>query len=499
MASTSPSPTPTPAPAPDSGRCADHEIDLARYIDLLAEMPVAGTEEAAIDRVRILEGLKAACAAAQARETEQFRSLRCQAESDAGMPARERGRGVAAEIALARGESPNSGSRDVGLARALVGEMPHTMTALTRGAISEWKAIIMCKETAWLPVEARQQVDAALAERLETWGVKRLGGEARRLAQQLDPASAVAQSERHERERRVSVRPAPGGMAYLTALLPMRQAVGCLGALKKTAATTVGTGSAAERTQDQVVADLLVERVTGQAEADAVPVEVHLIITDQALLGTSAATAQTGWTDQQGQQTGWTDRRNQANQTGASADPAETPAWCVGHGPIPAESARRWLSESTADVFLRRLYTAPETGQLVQMDSQRREFSGLLRRMVILREDTCRTPWCDAQIKHIDHVVPYREGGKTTLSNGSGLCERCNYTKENPGWQHEATEGGLVVKTPTGHRYRQPTDPLTPLAPPRPAMPGMTVVPETPVIRAVAARGAASSLVVSRT
>ncbi|NUL49538.1 DUF222 domain-containing protein, partial [Cellulosimicrobium funkei] len=344
--------------------------------------------------------LKAACAAAQARTTAALHGLRTQAEAEQGVPVRDRGRGLAAEVALARRESPSTGSRDVGLARALCEEMPHTLAALTRGAISEWKATIMCRETAWLPVQARRQVDELMAGRLEELGVKKLAGVARAHAQRLDQASAVEQMNRSERERRVSVRPAPGAMAYLTALLPMAQAVGCLGSLKKSAATTVGTGDRAERTQDQVMADLLVERLTGQTHAEDVPVEIHLVMTDRSLWGadeSSEADAEHRTATSQDriaenstgtvQPGGGQPERNQAEHDQPEQDRAaqdqvggsEVPAWLVGHGPLPAEVARRVITDSEAEVFVRRLYTEPTSGQLVAMDSKRRTFSGALR------------------------------------------------------------------------------------------------------------------------
>jgi hypothetical protein len=398
---------------------------------VLAGLSTADTEAETIDRIRVLEELKAACAAAQARETAALRELRCTEEAGRGVPVRERGRGVGAEIALARRISPRRGSQEVGLARALVEEMPHTLAALTAGEISEFKATIMARETAWLPVEARREVDEVMADRLAVVGERRLGGEARAHAQRLDPTAAGNHADRAVKERRVSVRPAPGGMAYLTALLPMKQAVACLANLQRTAATTTSTGKAVERTQHQVVADLFVERVTGQRSAEGVPVEVHLVMTDRALFG---------------------------------AD--ETPAWLVGHGPFPAGTARRMLRDADAEVFLRRLYTEPKTGQLVQMDSKRLEFTGMLRRMVILREDACRTPWCDAPVRHIDHATPARDGGATDWDNASGLCAACNYAKENPGWKHRAGPDELEVTTPTGHRYRQPTGQMVVGAPP---------------------------------
>ncbi|MEO9247476.1 DUF222 domain-containing protein, partial [Citricoccus nitrophenolicus] len=359
----------------DSVREDGGAADLLACGSVLSALPVPVSEAEAVDRIRALEELKAACAAAQARTTAALHGLRTEAEAEQGVPVRDRGRGLAAEVALARRESPNTGSRDLGLARALCEEMPHTLAALTRGAISEWKATIMCRETAWLSVQDRRQVDELMADRLEELGVKKLAGVARAHAQRLDQASAVAQMDRSVRERRVSVRPAPGAMAYLTALLPMAQAVGCLGSLKKSAATTVGTGDRAERTQDQVMADLLVERLTGQAHAEDVPVEIHLVMTDRSLWGTTdtdttPVPAAENLAAQAPAAAGPAPRdpadrvpaegpalHGPAEQVPAAENPGDlgpaadepaglspaeaslTPAWLVGHGPIPAEVA----------------------------------------------------------------------------------------------------------------------------------------------------------------
>ena len=85
-------------------------------------------------------------------------------------------------------------------------------------------------------------------------------------------------------------------------------------------------------------------------------------------------------------------------------------------------------------VWLRRLYTHPGTGELIAMDSRARIFPPGLRRFIQARDDTCRTPWCDAPIRHLDHIIPWHHGGQTSQANGAGLCEACNHTKETPGW-----------------------------------------------------------------
>jgi hypothetical protein len=111
----------------------------------------------------------------------------------------------------------------------------------------------------------------------------------------------------------------------------------------------------------------------------------------------------------------------------------------------------------------------------VGMESTRRTFDGNLRRLLLLRDQTCRTPWCGAPIRHADHVTDVADGGPTSLGNGQGLCERCNQTKTLPGWSAEvldATPGEHTVRTttPTGHHYDSTAPPVLPgLRPSRPS------------------------------
>src|SRR5882757_10804180 len=81
-----------------------------------------------------------------------------------------------------------------------------------------------------------------------------------------------------------------------------------------------------------------------------------------------------------------------------------------------------------------------------------------------VRDRTCRTPYCDAPIRHRDHATPRNRGGPTSATNGLGECERCNYAKEAPGWRVDATDENGVhtaeFATPTGARYRSTAPPL---------------------------------------
>ncbi len=238
------------------------------FEDLFVVDPIAD-ESALIARIEALERLKSAAAAAQAHAAAAFAAARAAAEAADGTPARRRGRGVGAEIALARHDSPARGDRHLGFAKALVHEMPHTLAALECGALSEWRATLIVRESACLDVEDRRALDAELCadrSRLEGLGDRRIAADAKAIAYRLDPHAVVERAARAERERTVTIRPAPDCMTYLTALLPLAQGVSVYAALKRSA-DTCGDG----RGRGQVMADTLVERVTGRPATVAEP------------------------------------------------------------------------------------------------------------------------------------------------------------------------------------------------------------------------------------
>lgn len=76
----------------------------------------------------------------------------------------------------------------------------------------------------------------------------------------------------------------------------------------------------------------------------------------------------------------------------------------------------------------------------------------------------CRTPYCNAPIRHHDHATPDRDGGRTSAVNGLGLCEACNYAKEAPGWtvttSVRAGEHRAEFVTPTHATYYSIAPPL---------------------------------------
>jgi hypothetical protein len=402
---------------------------LAGLIDTLRDLPQRVDDVLRIDRIRLLEEVKAAAAAAQAVETAAFAASQRGAQRAAGVPEERVGRGVAAQVGLARRVSPHQAARYLGWATVLVTELPHTFAQLAAGRVSERRAETVARETIWLSREHRLTVDAELGPQLESLGDKRVEAEARRIGYRLDPHGFVARRARAENERRVWLRPAPEAMVHLTALLPVAQGVACYAALTRAADTTFSD----QRGRGQIMADTLVERLTGQTAAPDVPISINLIITDQALL-----------------------------------DGGNEPAIIDGHGPIPAQLARELVTTPSDDtaIWLRRLYTNPESGQLIAMESKQRYFPPGQRHFIRLRDQYCRTPYCGAPIRHTDHIQPAAEDGPTTVANGQGYCEACNHTKQAPSWKttviandHRIHQVETITPTRHHHRSRAPDPP----------------------------------------
>jgi hypothetical protein len=93
-------------------------------------------------------------------------------------------------------------------------------------------------------------------------------------------------------------------MAMLSGYLPVEQGVACYAALRKHADGAVASGDG--RTRDQIMADTMVARLTGQTAAADVNVELQIMMPLEALL-----------------------------------DPhSDKPATIPGYGPLPVDTAR---------------------------------------------------------------------------------------------------------------------------------------------------------------
>ena len=434
-------------PTPQSPLSAAAIAAARREMQAALDGPSGLDDAGRVDAIRALEELACTVSAAQAALAAELSDSVEADHAVLGVPSARRGQGVAAQVAFARRESPHRGQRHLGLARVVRRELPHTWAAWRAGRITEWRATLIARETACLTLEHRLVVDELLAsdhDRLEAMTDRQVIASVQVEANRLDAAAQVARRRQAESERRVSIRPAPDSMVWLSTLLPVKDGVDVFATLTREADRARAQGD--PRTRGQVMADALVQSVLVAARTDAhdtggepgtrtgaarapLPVALGVVMTDTALF--------------------------------AGADDA---AHLDGFGPIPAELAREIVCGAlTAEeaVSIRRLYTSPETGELVAMDARTRTFRGNLARFIRLRDRSCRTPWCDAPVRHVDHVEPSAGGGPTATHNGQGLCEACNYAKTSQRWRSRPEPDGSVTTTlPTGHTYSTRPPPL---------------------------------------
>src|SRR4051794_18983601 len=197
----------------------EHMFDLTR----LAAVDPQADEAALVEQIAELERVKSAAAAGQARAAAALDQRRRRDEAAAGVLAAARGRGVASEIGLARHDSPARGAGHLQVANTLVHDMRHTLAALETGALSEWRATLIAREAADLSAANRRVLDAELCadpSKLEGMGDKRITAEAKRIAHRLDDRAAAERSAKSAAERRVTFRPAPNAMAWVSVFLP---------------------------------------------------------------------------------------------------------------------------------------------------------------------------------------------------------------------------------------------------------------------------------------
>jgi Domain of unknown function (DUF222) len=353
-------------------------------------------ERELLDAISQAQSAENSAAARKASAIRDFALLRAASLTSVGEVEPERvERKIVAEVAVACRVSPFQGRRRLHAARDLHLGLDHVRGLFAAGELAEDKVQKIVVATAHLDRAERATVDARLAtEGIERLGVRRVHDLTTRLAMQVAPDKAEARARAARAGRHVRVRSAADGMADLVAHLPAEQAAACVGALHRAVHDHYVTAESLTRNRGQILADTLVERLTGQTTADDVAVEVQVVMPVEALLYPDSP----------------------------------LPAQIAGHGPVPAQIARDLLATTGRKTF-RRLIT--RDGIVIGGDSRRRSFDGVLETFLRARDgDRCTEPYCDAPIRHIDHVQRWTDGGRTEFVNGRGLCEFHNHARE---------------------------------------------------------------------
>ncbi|GAA4522808.1 hypothetical protein GCM10023160_11870 [Brachybacterium paraconglomeratum] len=366
---------------------------------------------------------------------------------------------TARDFSLVTRRSPSTTKKTLTSAQRLVGAMPRMLQALAGGKITATVAYATASATGPLDDRQRRQVDAILFERLPRMdgaGVKRWQKAVAEAITELDPQGTASRHQAARKVRHVNFTPGEHGMATVSAFLPALDAKLVHKRLSLEAERRRADG--ARHGHGALMADALVDTLLGRdGGMEPVTLELGIMMTERALL---------------------------------SPDHGDV-AHIEGYGPVPVEALREELRNALAEpddpaedrygpdgpqlrVVLRRLFLHPTAGELVAVESQAREFPAALKRFLNWRDGTCRAPYCDAPLRHHDHIVPASKGGPTSLDNGQGACAYCNLAREDDTARVERIEdpelpGHLVAWT--GHGGTTVVSSAPPLGPVAPVVP----------------------------
>ncbi|WP_332642462.1 HNH endonuclease [Aeromicrobium sp.] len=375
---------------------------------------------ARIDAIVALERLNRAT---QAEMVAQIAALHDDRAEDMGIGRGDPTLSVIGEVALARNIGPSAAGTQVGLALGLR-RLPRVAELFADGSIPQPVAQAVVNESVCLAVDDSVVFDGEISPQLPGLTAKKAAKAARREVVRIDVEAARERAERNRADQRVTMFPDTDGVAILQVRGPAEQMLAAHNALDSWARGLRSAGD--ERTVGQIMAQTLVERVTGVAHADAIDVEIQLVMDAPTMLG----------------------------QDGEPVD-------LVGYGPISPDIADDLIAHAP-NPSIRRLLTDPVDGTLLVREPRRRRFDSLTRSHIRARDRMCRMPGCDARIRDDDHIHDHSRGGVTTHQNGQGLCKRSHTIKSLPGWK-VTTEGRTTIwQTPTGHTYRSDPPPLLP-------------------------------------
>ena len=336
--------------------------------------------------------------------------------------------------------------------------------------------MLVVGETTLLTREHRQIVDAELAGRFGSMTPGQARGAAAGIGYRLDPEQAVRRARKAFGDRRVTLRPAPDTMTYLTALLPVASGVAAFAALSRSAAAAKAGGD--PRSRGALMADEFLARMLGGrdivADAAAAPA------TACPPTSTRERPARPGAASKRRRCAAGLDHRSRdpvehltdglpdLPGRGVRRDPVgddrpdaarrrREPAILSGYGPIPAALARHLVRGAddrtprcgygacsrtpTPAAHRRRHPAAPVRPRRAAVPD--RAGPGVPHALVRSSDPACRP-----------HPTPCARWSDRTRQR-RGTLRRVQPDKGVSGWASIADlDGSIVTVTPTGHRYR---------------------------------------------
>ncbi|AMM31386.1 hypothetical protein SA2016_0696 [Sinomonas atrocyanea] len=306
--------------------------------------------------------------------------------------------------------------------------------------------------------------------------------------------------------RRVDLDPAPDGMCWLTAYLPLEQGAAIDTRLEAIARSLQAPDEA--RTLAQLRADAFADLLTAgttvpagtavpggitgvrgtTGAGDTAPAAGHPMAAtaaEPAIPGAPAKSAGSAKSAGPAKSAGSAKSTGSARPAGpagsgvrcevvlvlpaaTAAGTSETPAELLGYGPVDPAAARLLAAQAATWT---RLWADPATGAPLAIGRARYAPTAAMRRYLGARDATCRFPGCDrpAPTTEADHTTEWHAGGHTAADNLALLCREHHRLKTRGHWTLRQAATTQPIP-PTQSRNAPPSPPApNPTAPSPPA------------------------------
>jgi hypothetical protein len=320
--------------------------------------------------------------------------------------------------------APGEARECVTLARRLTADLHATRVAFANGEITRRHAVVIDRTTRQLPTESVADGESALLDLALHVDPLTLQRATVNLRHQLTPEVVVRDEWSAYSQRRCSLAPTFAGLWSLEGVLDPVGGETLMTALEAFASPA---GAEDDRSRGQRLADALVDLARRSLAAGEPPQvrgerpHVTVVIdlaTLEGRLGAGTATL---------------------TRSGL---------------PISGEAARRLC----CDAQVSRVVT-DGTSQVLDVGRSQRTVTPAIRRALVARDGGCRFDGCDRppQWCEAHHLVPWEQGGSTSVDNMALLCERHHHYVHEGGWTiHRGHDGRVSVHVP---RRRAPAQP----------------------------------------